>query len=125
MMHNTVTLKSAYSLKATVNDEDEIEVPPNQHDNYNRAKLFENTHQEDTQDETYQEDRNRAKNPRDRRNQNTSLALTREQVEDIEKEMFKMIPFATEGDEGITKCPSTWPAHFAAVTTHSFLHQRG
>jgi hypothetical protein len=28
----------------------------------------------------------------------------------------------------LTKCPSTWPAHFAAVTTaalHSFLHQQG
>ena len=97
MLYNTATLRPAYSLKATVNNEDEIEVHPNQHDDYNRAKLFENTHQEDTQDETYQEDRNRAKNPRDRRNQNTSLALTREQVEDMEKEMFKMIPFATRG----------------------------
>ena len=106
MMYNTATLRPAYSLKATVNNEDEIEVHPNQHDDYNRAKLFENTHQEDTQDETYQEDRNRAKNPRDRRNQNTSLALTREQVEDMEKEKIKMIPFATEGEEGITKCAS-------------------
>jgi hypothetical protein len=25
----------------------------------------------------------------------------------------------------VTKCPSTWPAHFTAVTTHSFLHKQG
>jgi hypothetical protein len=45
------------------------------------------------------------------------------QVDDRELAEIKMIPFATEGEEGIPKCPSTWPAHFAAVTTHSFLHK--
>jgi hypothetical protein len=48
----------------------------------------------------------------------------REQVDDKIQTEVKMVPFATEGEEGITKCPSTWPAHFAAVTTHSFLCQR-
>jgi hypothetical protein len=28
---------------------------------------------------------------------------------------IKKIVFTTEGEEGITKCDSTWPTHFAAV----------
>ena len=40
MMHNTATLKSAYSLKATVNVEDENEVPPEEHDDHDQAKLI-------------------------------------------------------------------------------------
>ena len=78
---------------------------------------------------TYQEDGSRAKtvmtmalhHQEERQDQTTSPALTtmREQVDDKDQMEVKMAPFATEGAEGITKCPSTWPAHFAAVTTHS------
>jgi HSP90 family molecular chaperone len=87
---------------------------------------------------TYQEDGSRAKtvmtmalhHPTDRQDQTTSPALTvmRKQVDDKDQTEVKMVSFATEGEEGITKCLSTWPAHFAAVTTaalHSFLHQQG
>ena len=43
MMHNTDTLKSAYSLRATVNvDDDENEAPPEEHDDHDQAKLFDN-----------------------------------------------------------------------------------
>jgi hypothetical protein len=86
---------------------------------------------------THQEDGSRAKtvmtmalhHPEDRQDQTTSpaLATMREQVDNKDQTEVKMAPFATEGAEGITKCPSTWPAHFAAVTTatlHSFLHQQ-
>jgi hypothetical protein len=182
MMHNTATLKSTYSLESAVYADDENEVPPEEHDDYNQAKkiapldaLFpkirvpsndKNMH-ESTQEEeknpavkaakttlyaksklainmraltlkTYMEDRSRAEtvmtmtlhHPTDCQNQTTSPALTmmREQVDDEDQTEVKMAPFATEGAEGITKCPSTWPAHFAAVTTtalHSFLHQQG
>jgi hypothetical protein len=86
----------------------------------------------------YKEDGSRAEtvmtmtlhHPTDCQDQTTSPALTmmREQVDDEDQTEVKMAPFATEGAEGITKCPSTWPAHFAAVTTaalNSFLHQQG
>jgi hypothetical protein len=162
MMHNTATLKSAYSLKATVDTDDEDEVPPEEHDDHDQAKLFDNmeedvkktatldalfpTMQVPSTDEKqwthhmhetyhYQEDRSRAKNmmlmalhhPEDRQDQTTSPALPmmREQVDDKNQTEVKMVPFATEGEEGITKCPSMLPAHFAAVTTYSFLRQRG
>ena len=43
MMHNTDTLKSAYSLRATVNvDDDENEAPPEEHDDHDQAKLVDN-----------------------------------------------------------------------------------
>jgi hypothetical protein len=41
MMHNTATLKSAYSLNATVNTEDEVEAPPDQHDDHDQAEMLE------------------------------------------------------------------------------------
>ena len=41
MMHNTATLKSAHLLKATVNIDDESEEPPEEHDDHDQAKLFE------------------------------------------------------------------------------------
>jgi hypothetical protein len=41
MMSDTATLKSAYSLKDTVSIEDENEVPPEEHDDHDQAKLFE------------------------------------------------------------------------------------
>jgi hypothetical protein len=183
MLHNTATLKPTYSLKATVNAEDEIEVPPDQHDDHDQAEMLEYMKEkkiapldalfpkirvpsdnENTQEDeknpavkaakmtlyakfklaintwaltlkTYQEDGIRAKtvmtmalhHPEDQQDQTTSPALTmmRVQVDDKDQTEVKLVPFATEGEEGITKCPSTWPAHFAAVTTHSFLRQRG
>ena len=76
---------------------------------------------------TYKEDGSRAETvmtmtlhqPTDCQDQTTSQALPilREQVDDEDQMEVKMAPFATEGAEGIAKCPSTWPAHFAAVTT--------
>ena len=76
---------------------------------------------------TYKEDGSRAEtvltmtlhHPTDYQDQTTSPALPilREQVNDEDQMEVKMVPFATEGAEGIAKCPSTWPAHFAAVTT--------
>ena len=76
---------------------------------------------------TYKEDGSRAEtvltmtlhHPTDCQDQTTSPALPmmREQVDDEVQTEVKMAPFATEGAEGIAKCPSTWPAHFAAVTT--------
>jgi hypothetical protein len=76
---------------------------------------------------TYKEDGSRAEtvmtmtlhHPTDYQDQTTSPALTmmREQVDDEVQTEVKMAPFATEGAEGIAKFPSTWPAHFAAVTT--------
>jgi hypothetical protein len=38
MMHNTATLKSTYSLESAVYADDENEVPPEEHDDYNQAK---------------------------------------------------------------------------------------
>jgi hypothetical protein len=77
--------------------------------------------------ETYQEDEGRAKNmmlmalhhPENCQDQTTSPALTmmREQVDDKDQTEVKMVPFATEREEGITKCPSTWPAHFATLAS--------
>jgi hypothetical protein len=75
---------------------------------------------------TYQEDGSRAKtvmtmalhHPTDRQNQTTSQALTicREPVDDKDQMKVKMVPFATEGEEGITKCPSTCvPGNFATL----------
>ena len=73
---------------------------------------------------TYKEDGSRAEtvmtmtlhHQTDYQDQTTSPALTmmREQVDDEVQTEVKMAPFATEGAEGIAKCPSTWPAHFAA-----------
>ena len=73
---------------------------------------------------TYQEDGSRAKtmmtmalhHQEERQDQTRSpaLTMTREQVDDKDQMEVKMAPFATEGAEGIAKCPSTWPAHFAA-----------
>jgi hypothetical protein len=40
MMYNTATLKSTYSLKATVNIEDKNEVPQEDHDDHDQAKQF-------------------------------------------------------------------------------------
>jgi hypothetical protein len=187
MMNNTATLRPAYPLNATVNAEDEIEVPPDQHDDHDQAEMLEdmkekkiapldalfpkirvpsdneNMHESTQEDEkntavkaakttlyaksklaintwavnlkTYQEDGSRAKtvltmalhHPEDRQDQTISPALTmmREQVDDKDQTEVKMAPFTTEGEDGITKCPSMWPAHFATITTHSFLRQRG
>ena len=79
---------------------------------------------------TYKEDGSRAEtvmtmtlhHPTDYQDQTTSPALTmmREQVDDEVQTEVKMAPFATEGAEGIAKCPSTWPAHFAAVTRQHY-----
>jgi hypothetical protein len=76
---------------------------------------------------TYKEDGSRAEtvmtmtlhHPTDCQDQTKSPALTmmREQVDDEDQMEVKMAPFATEGAEGIAKCPSTWLAHFAAITT--------
>jgi hypothetical protein len=186
-MNNTATLRPDYLLNATVNDEDEIEAPPDQYDDHDQAEMLEdmkekkiapldalfpkirvpsddqNMHKSTQEDETnpavkaaetmlyaksklaintwalthktYQEDGSRAKSvmmmtlhiPTDRQDQTTSPALSkmREQVDDVDQTEVKMAPFATEGAEGIAKCPSTWPAHFTAVTTRSFLRQQG
>jgi hypothetical protein len=115
-----------------------IRVSSNDESPYQEDEQDESPYQVDVQDETYQENGSHAKNvmtmalyhPQDCQDQTTSPALTmmREQVDDKDQTEVKMAPFATEGAEGITKCPSTWPAHFAAVTTaalHSFLHQQG
>ena len=79
---------------------------------------------------TYKEDGSRAEtvmtmtlhHPTDCQAQTTSPALTmiREQVDDKDQMEVKMAPFVTEGAEGIAKCPSTWPAHFAAVTRQHY-----
>ena len=80
------------------------------------SAMYEITYKGDVQYKTFQEDGSSAKNvmpialhhPRVCQHQPTSPALTmRVQVEDIEKEKKKKIPFATEGEEGITKCDST------------------
>jgi hypothetical protein len=42
MMNNTATLRPAYSLNATANAEDDIEVPPDQHDDHDQAEMLEN-----------------------------------------------------------------------------------
>ena len=77
------------------------------------SAMYEITYKGDVQYKTFQEDGSSAKNvmpialhhPRVCQHQPTSPALTmREQVEDMEKK--KKIPFATEGEEGITKCDS-------------------
>jgi hypothetical protein len=44
-----------------------------------------------------------------------------EQVDDKDQTEVKMVPFATEGAEGITKCPSTWPVHFATLAKLQLL----
>jgi hypothetical protein len=61
--------------------------------------------------------------PTDRQDQTTSPALTmmREQVDDKDQTEVKMVPFTTEGEEGITKCRSTWPAHFATLAKLQLL----
>jgi hypothetical protein len=41
MMKNTATLRPAYSLNVTINAEDEIEVPPDQYDAHDQAKMLE------------------------------------------------------------------------------------
>jgi hypothetical protein len=44
-----------------------------------------------------------------------------EQVDDKDQTEVKVAPFATEGAEGIAKCPSTWPAHFATLAKLQLL----
>jgi hypothetical protein len=57
-----------------------------------------------------------------------ALPMMGEQVDDKDQTEVEMAPFATEGAEGIAKCPSTWPAHFATLaklaTASSSQHQR-
>jgi hypothetical protein len=40
MMNNTATLRPVYPLNATVNAEDEIEVPPDQYDDHDQAEML-------------------------------------------------------------------------------------
>jgi hypothetical protein len=178
IMHNTATLKPAYLLKATVNADNENEVPPEEHDDHNQAKkialdaldaLFpkirvpsddENMHENTQEDEknpavkaakttlhakfkftintwaltfktSDQEDGSRAEtvmtmalnHREDRQDQTTgpALPMMREQVDDKDQTEVKMVPFATAGAEGIAKCPSTWPAHFATLAKLQLL----
>jgi hypothetical protein len=151
MIDNTDTLKPTPSLESAVYADNEV--PPEEHDDHNQAKkiapldaLFPKIRvpsSEGRQDNAVRQVRGRyqhvgphsqdlpeGREPCQDRDDDGSTSPRRSPRPDNKSSPdYDAGASRRQGpdgsQDGITKCPSTWPAHFAAVTTHSFLRKQG